>query len=227
MSSISLEHQKQLGRHLGRLRQNTPELSELGEDAGQSGQISAVGTASFIMLGGFALLKDIFDFVFVGMAFFKSGIVSAADKASIAADATSLALLLFPEPTGGTKIAGIVAKIVSWGATGVSFVGGIFEVKTQVEGVILPFVFTNMFMIIVVAVLLLSGLGLKSYKVFLSSRTIILSLIAIVVEIIPVLNIFPWMTIYVILLFIHVKSLLKKQAEEQKQEQGLEQAQIA
>jgi len=72
-----------------------------------------------------------------------------------------------------------------------------------------------MFMITVVAVLLLSGLGLKSYEIFLSSRSIILSFIAVIVEIIPVLNILPWMTIYVILLFIHVKSLLKKQQEKE------------
>lgn len=225
MPVISLEQQQQLRRQLNQLQQSAPEAATPDENTGQSGQMPALGVAGFIMLGGFAILKDIFDFVFVAMAFFKSKIGAGADVAGTAADVTSMVLALIPEPTGGTKVAAIVAKIISYGAMGVSWIAGIYEAKIQAEGVILPFVFTHMFMIIVVAVLLLSGLGLKSYKVFLSSRTIILSLIAIVVEIIPVLNIFPWLTIYVILLFIHVKSLLKEQAEEQKREQELEQAQ--
>lgn len=212
MAILSLEQQRQLGRQLDQLRRgNSPD--EAADASEKTGEMPAVGTAGFILLGGFALLKDIFDFIFVGMAFFKSRVVAAADNAQLAADATSLALLLFPE-AAATKIAAFVAKIVSWGAMGVSTVGGIFETKTQAEGVILPFLFTNMFMIVVIAFLLFSGLGLKSHAIFLSARLIFVSLIAEIVEIVPVLNIFPWITIFVIFLYFHVKKELKKQQEE-------------
>ena len=214
MPSTALEQQKQFGRQLGRLRQGVPALPESDENAGRSSQMSAVGTAGFIMLGGFALLKDIFDFVFVGMAFFKSKIGTGADVAGTAADVTSMVLALIPEPTGGTKVAAIVAKIISYGAMGVSWITGIYEAKIQAEGVILPFLFTTMFMIVVVAVLLLSGMGIKSYKIFLSTRFIVVSFFGFFAEIIPGLNVLPWTVIYVIILYIFVKRELKKQQEQ-------------
>lgn len=214
MATPLIEQQKQIGRQLGNLRRNIPDFLESEENPAQASRLPALGLVGFILLGSFAFLKDIFDFVFVGMALFKSGIVATADKASLAADALALILWAFPD-ISYSKLGAIIANIVSWGAAGVSFVGGIFEAKTQAEGIILPFVFTNMFMIVVVAVLLLSGLGLKSYEIFLSSRFIILSFIAVIVEIIPALNIFPWMTIYIILLFILVKKELKKKQEKE------------
>jgi hypothetical protein len=212
MAMVSLENQKFLGRQLNNLRKNVPEISGTGEKTGQSARLPALGFAGFILLGGFALLKDIFDFVFVAQLFFKSKWTTASETASVASDIGSLlAVVPLPHAQAISKI----AAALGWASVPLSWIGSFMEAKTQAEGVILPFAFTNMFMITVVAVLLLSGLGLKSYEIFLSSRSIILSFIAVIVEIIPVLNILPWMTIYVILLFIHVKSLLKKQQEKE------------
>ncbi|MDI6778476.1 MAG: hypothetical protein QMD77_04810 [Patescibacteria group bacterium] len=199
MSTISLEQQKQLGRQLERLQQGIPGLSEPDEKAGQSGQISGLGFASFIMLGGFALLKDIFDFVFVSMLNFESWQTTVASIADYIPNAAKKHWIVW---------------LIEAGKWGLYFWGQARDAVAQSNAIILPFLFTNMFMIIVVAVLLLSGLGLKSYKIFLSARFIFGSLIATIAEIVPVLNVFPWTTIFVIFLYFHVKRELKKQQEE-------------
>ena len=81
---VSLENQKFLGRQLNNLRKNVPEISGTGEKTGQSARLPALGFAGFILLGGFALLKDIFDFVFVAQLFFKSKWTTASETASVA-----------------------------------------------------------------------------------------------------------------------------------------------
>jgi hypothetical protein len=203
MSTISLEHQKQLGRQLGRLRQNAPEAENPGEDAGNSSQMSAVGTASFIMLGGFALLKDIFDFVFVDMA------ISGANLKT-----TSWALWALEWFVPVTKI-----KYLKFLLSGLKWLSPSEWVNAAGDekiatALVMPILFTTMFMIIVVTVLLLSGMGVKSYKIFLSARFIFGSLVATIAEIVPILNAFPWTVIFVIFLYFHVKKELKKQAGE-------------
>ena len=205
MSIISLEQQEQIGRLLKRTRRNNqdePDSADPTENTGETGGMSAVGTASFIMLGGFALLKDIFDFVFVGMMSFKSWWTTAGQVVDYASWATGKWIKLW------------VQAIIEAGIQTMYALGSASEAKAQAEGLIMPFIFTTMFMIVVVATLLLSGMGLKSYKIFLSTRFIFGSLVATIAEIVPVLNIFPWTTIFVIFLFFHVKRELKKQQEE-------------
>src|SRR4030042_932282 len=203
MSIISLEHQKQPGRQLGQLQRNMPELPESAEDAGQSGQMSALGTASFIMLGGFALLKDIFDFVFVDMA------ISGANLKTASWGVWALEWFI---PVTKVKYLKYLLSGLKWLSPS-EWINAAGDEKIA-TALIMPFLFTTMFMIVVVAVLLLSGSGIKSYKIFLSTRFIVTSFFATIAEIILGLNILPWTVIYVIILYIFVKRELKKQQEQ-------------
>jgi hypothetical protein len=211
MAIISLEHQKQLGRQLGRLRQNAPEAAPADESAENSGQMSAVGTASFIMLGGFALLKDIFDFVFLGQSW-ATRAAGTAGQVGAGLEYAGYATMLYTWWTGKGLALGALINRLGWGVSGagsaLSHLGSILDA----EKVIMPFLFTTMFMIIVVAVLLLSGTGLQSYKIFLNARFIGASFAGFFAEIIPVLNVLPWTAIFVVFLYFYVKKELKKQA---------------
>lgn len=209
MSIISLEQQRQFGQRLRNLRKNISGDAEGTGEEKEPVRLRTGGLAGFIALGGLALLKDIFDFVFFSMAFFRSTALAVAYWADWGLTAAG-ALLMIPEPTFATKVAGIIVGILSAIVAGVSHVASAGEAATQSAGIILPFLFTTMFMVVVVAVLLLSGMGLKSYKIFLNARTIAASFFSFTAEIIPGLNILPWTVIYVVILYFIVKKELKK-----------------
>ncbi len=208
MATISLEQQKQFGRELGRI-QRANETPDPAEEAADAGRIKSAGLVAFVMLGGFALLKDVFDLVFIGMLFHKSGVSSAAEIGDMIGNLGAISAI--PHPA--TVIIGRIAAAIGYASIPLSWAGAVIDAKTQFEGVVMPFLFTNMFMIAVIITLLLSGMGLKSYKIFLSSRFIFVSFVATIVEMTLVLNIFFWTTLYVIYLYFEVRHLKKKEQE--------------
>jgi len=207
MSSLSPQNQTRARRYLNRLRGGKTSEPAGGETYSDPGIFSR---PAFLLLFGFAVLKDILDLFF--------DILRASGEALYSA---SWVVWMLEWLIPATKIKYL--KFVINGLKWLSPSEWIAEVGQEriTAGFILPVIFEIMFMVGVFATLLLSNMTVgKSLKILLKPRTIALSFLGFIAEIIPGLNIMSWATFYVIGLYFLVKSELKKQAAEESAEQA-------